>query len=184
MDEKIKISAPKSVYDLLKKDCEDFKITKPDGSPNMNAFLNAVVSDFYEEFAGAEEKLRDEVRKAVEIVPEAVRDAEKLMKKLGLADRVTEVCADAAEYMRSLPADGAPRALVLDPPRKGCDESVLAAAAEAAYSRIVYISCNPATLARDLKFLLPRGYTITSLRPYDMFPQTMHVETLVCLDKE
>lgn len=121
---------------------------------------------------------------AVEIVPEAVRDAEKLIKKLGLADRVTEVCADAAEYMRSLPADGAPRALVLDPPRKGCDESVLAAAADAAYSRIVYISCNPATLARDLKFLLPRGYTITSLRPYDMFPQTMHVETLVLLSKK
>ena len=120
---------------------------------------------------------------AVEIVPEAVRDAEKLMKKLGLADRVTEVCADAAEYMRSLPADGAPRALVLDPPRKGCDESVLAAAAEAAYSRIVYISCNPATLARDLKFLLSRGYTITSLRPYDMFPQTMHVETLAVLER-
>ena len=43
MDEKIKISAPKSVYELLKKDCEDFKITKPDGSPNMNAFLNGVV---------------------------------------------------------------------------------------------------------------------------------------------
>ena len=120
---------------------------------------------------------------AVEIVPEAVRDAEKLMRKLGLSDRVTEVCADAAEYMRSLPADGAPRALVLDPPRKGCDESVLAAAAEAAYSRIVYISCNPATLARDLKFLLPRGYTITSLRPYDMFPQTMHVETLAVLER-
>ena len=74
MDEKIKISAPKSVYELLKKDCEDFKITKADGSPNMNAFLNAIVINYYEEFAGAEEKLCDEVRKAVEIVPDRYRE--------------------------------------------------------------------------------------------------------------
>lgn len=74
MDEKIKISAPKSVYELLKKDCEDFKITKADGSPNMNAFLNGIVSNYYEEFAGTEEKLRDEVSKAVEIVPDRYRE--------------------------------------------------------------------------------------------------------------
>lgn len=74
MDEKIKISAPKSLYELLKKDCEDFKIIKSDGSPNMNAFLNVIVSNFYEEFAGTEEKLRDEVRKAVEIVPDRYRE--------------------------------------------------------------------------------------------------------------
>ena len=118
---------------------------------------------------------------AAEIVPEAVDDAKRLMRRLGLADRVTEVCADAADYMRRLPQDGTPRALMLDPPRKGCDETVLAAAAEAGYERIVYISCNPATLARDLKFLLSRGYTLFSVRPYDMFPQTMHVETLAVL---
>lgn len=74
MDEKIKLSAPKSVYELLKKDCEDFKITKADGSPNMNAFLNGIVFNYYEEFAGTEEKLRDEVRKAVEIVPDRYRE--------------------------------------------------------------------------------------------------------------
>ena len=75
MDEKIKISAPKSVYELLKKDCEDFKITKTDGSPNMNAFLNVIVSNYYEEFAGVEEKLRDDVRKTVEIVPDRYRES-------------------------------------------------------------------------------------------------------------
>ena len=74
MDEKIKLSAPKSVYELLKKDCEDFKITKADGSPNMNAFLNGIVSNYYEEFTGTEEKLRDEVSKAVEIVPDRYRE--------------------------------------------------------------------------------------------------------------
>ena len=74
MEEKIKISAPESVYALLKKDCDDFKITKPDGTPNMNAFLNGVVINFYEEFAGTEEKLRDEVKEVVSIVPDRYRE--------------------------------------------------------------------------------------------------------------
>lgn len=54
---------------------------------------------------------------------------------------------------------------------------------KADFGKIVYVSCNPATLARDLKFLLANGYTLTSIQPYDMFPQTMHVETLVVLEK-
>lgn len=120
---------------------------------------------------------------AVEIVPEAVKDAEKLMSSLGLSERVTEVCCDAADYMRSLAGSAAPRALLVDPPRKGCDVAVLSAAAEAEFQRIVYISCNPATLARDLKFLTDRGYTLTLLQPYDLFPETMHVETLAVLEK-
>ena len=120
---------------------------------------------------------------AVEIVPEAVKDAEKLMSSLGLSERVTEVCCDAADYMRSLAGSAAPRALLVDPPRKGCDEAVLSAAEEAEFQRIVYISCNPATLARDMRYLLDRGYELASLRPYDLFPQTMHVETLAVLEK-
>ena len=75
MDEKIKVSAPKAVYELLKKDCEDFKVLKADGTPNMNAFINLVVANFFEEFAGAEEKLSDELRKAVEVVPERCRES-------------------------------------------------------------------------------------------------------------
>lgn len=74
MDEKIKVSATKSLYELLKTDCEDFKISKPDGTPNMNAFLNLIIANFYEDFAGAEEKLRDEVRTVVEIVPDHYRE--------------------------------------------------------------------------------------------------------------
>lgn len=74
MYEKIKISAPKSLYDLLKKDCVDFKIVKADGSPNMNSFLNTLLRNYYEEFAGVEEKIREEVRSAVEIVPDRYRE--------------------------------------------------------------------------------------------------------------
>ena len=77
MDEKIKISAPKLVYELLKKDCEDFKITKPDGSPNMNAFLNGIVSNYYEEFAGAEARVRNRsLEDRHRLVAKVVRDKE------------------------------------------------------------------------------------------------------------
>ena len=73
--------------------------------------------------------------------------------------------------------------VVFDPPRKGVDESTLAAAIELAPQKIVYVSCNPATLARDLKTLLP-AYSIQKINIYDMFPQTIHVETLVVLSKK
>lgn len=73
--------------------------------------------------------------------------------------------------------------LVLDPPRKGCDEQVLRAILDAAPQQIVYISCNPATLARDLAILQER-YTVDRVAPYDMFPQTKHIETLICLKRK
>ncbi|MGA2392257.1 MAG: 23S rRNA (uracil(1939)-C(5))-methyltransferase RlmD [Candidatus Lustribacter sp.] len=69
----------------------------------------------------------------------------------------------------------------LDPPRKGSDEATLAAIAEARVPSIWYLSCNPATLARDLRYLAGRGYGIGLVQPFDMFPQTGHVETLVTL---
>lgn len=128
-------------------------------------------------------RLPDAEITAVEIVPSAVDDARSLMKKLGLDGRVTEICADAVEYMSSLETSEKCRAVVVDPPRKGCDAPVLEGIVKADFGKIVYVSCNPATLARDLKFLLANGYTLTSIQPYDMFPQTMHVETLVVLEK-
>ena len=70
----------------------------------------------------------------------------------------------------------------LDPPRKGCEERVLAAIASRRIGSIWYLSCDPATLARDLKFLAAKGYRITAVQPFDMFPQTGHVETLALLD--
>lgn len=61
---------------------------------------------------------------------------------------------------------------------------MLSAAVDAEFQRIVSISCNPATLARDLKFLTDRGYALRSLQPYDLFPETMHVETLAVLERQ
>jgi hypothetical protein len=72
----------------------------------------------------------------------------------------------------------------LDPPRKGSDEVTLAAVASTGVPNIWYLSCDPATLARDLKFLAAKGYRIGVVQPFDMFPQTGHIETLVTLYRE
>jgi 23S rRNA (uracil1939-C5)-methyltransferase len=95
-----------------------------------------------------------------------------------VAGRVDQ--ALGAEPLRSALLAG-PTAF-LDPPRKGCDEATLAAIAAARVPRVWYLSCDPATLARDLKFLASKGYRLETVQPFDMFPQTGHVETLVILE--
>ena len=74
-----------------------------------------------------------------------------------------------------------PDVVILDPPRKGSDESTLTAIIKAQPKRVVYVSCNPATLARDARFLNDNGYTITATTAFDLFPHTSHVETVVLL---
>ena len=73
-----------------------------------------------------------------------------------------------------------PDVVVLDPPRAGCEERVLAAIAKVNPAKVVYVSCNPATLARDLAYLAARHFRIETVQPVDMFSRTHHVET-VCL---
>ena len=73
--------------------------------------------------------------------------------------------------------------VVLDPPRKGCDTQVLESLLKAQPNKIIYISCNPATLARDVA-ILKHNYQLSLIQPYDMFPQTSHIETMVCLDRK
>ncbi len=73
-------------------------------------------------------------------------------------------------------------ALILDPPRTGCDPALLSGLVELKPARIVYISCNPATQARDIRRLLDQGFTLKSLRPFDMFPQTAHIEVVAVLE--
>ncbi|MBV9276864.1 MAG: 23S rRNA (uracil(1939)-C(5))-methyltransferase RlmD, partial [Candidatus Eremiobacteraeota bacterium] len=75
-------------------------------------------------------------------------------------------------------------AVFLDPPRKGVEARALSAIAEAGVASIWYLSCDPATLARDLKFLLPKGYRLDGVQPIDMFPQTGHIESLAFLSRE
>ena len=73
--------------------------------------------------------------------------------------------------------------ITVDPPRKGCDETALRTMVELAPKRIVYVSCNPATLARDIKYLRANGYELTRVRPVDNFPRTMHVECVVLMSR-
>ena len=85
-----------------------------------------------------------------------------------------------AQYEKGLVAD----TIVVDPPRKGCDQALLETLIKMAPGKIVYVSCDPATLARDLGYLVDKGYKVEKVQPVDMFPETTHVETVVCLVKE
>lgn len=118
----------------------------------------------------------------VEIVSEAVKDARDLMGNIRLSNRVHCVCDDAAKYMDGLIDNENKKALLVDPPRKGIDEKIIQKVKEVDFDKIIYISCNPATLSRDIK-MLGDEYKLDYIQPFDMFPQTTHVETLVLLTK-
>lgn len=111
----------------------------------------------------------------VEAVPEAIADADENSRLNGVTN-VQFTCALAEEFIGTLSKIDV---AVINPPRKGCEASFLQKLAHLKPKRIVYISCDPATLARDLQLLL--GYRIETVQPFDMFPQTVHVETLVSL---
>lgn len=91
---------------------------------------------------------------------------------------------EAEKVIPKMIKDGVrPDVVVVDPPRKGCDEKLLLAIAEASPKRVVYVSCDPATLARDMGILKSLGYEAECVQPVDMFPETAHVETVVLLQK-
>ena len=77
-----------------------------------------------------------------------------------------------------------PDVIVLDPPRKGCDEATLSAVVQMSPRRVVYVSCNPSTAARDAKWLEEKGYHAEKVQPVDLFPRTKHVEAIVSLQRE
>jgi tRNA/tmRNA/rRNA uracil-C5-methylase (TrmA/RlmC/RlmD family) len=91
------------------------------------------------------------------------------------------VQADAARVFAELSLPGADAAVIIDPPRKGCDEAFLAQLVAFAPAAIVYVSCNPETQVRDLARLIGAGYDLRALQPFDMFPQTRHVECVAVL---
>ena len=120
----------------------------------------------------------------IEVVPQAIRDAEENARANQVKNAVFHAAA-AEELLPRLVAQGLrPQVVVLDPPRKGCEEAVLQAIAHAAPRRIVYVSCDPATLARDAKILCANGYRAQRCQPVDMFCWTGHVETVCCLYRQ
>lgn len=131
----------------------------------------------------------------VEIIPEAIEDAKKNCINNNIANaeffvgKAEEVLPDF--YRKNFAGKSGdseekmchPDVIVVDPPRKGCDEVCLNTMVEMAPSRIVYVSCDSATLARDLKYLTQSGYALEKVCPVDMFPKTMHVETVVLMSR-
>ncbi len=119
----------------------------------------------------------------IDCVPEAIDDARANAERNGLPTQF--LCADAADGLAQLTKQGIkPDVLVVDPPRKGLSEALIALLAHQRADRIVYVSCNPATLARDLAQLREHGYDLTKLAIVDLFPRTKHVETVVLMSKK
>ena len=112
-----------------------------------------------------------------EIVPEAVADAKRNAKRNHIQN--VDFVQGAAEKVMPVPAD----VVVLDPPRKGCDENVLNTILHINPKKIVYVSCDPATMARDVKILTQQNYCVKLVQPVDMFPHSIHVETVVLMSK-
>ena len=118
----------------------------------------------------------------IEIVESAVANADKLMKNNGITN-VTNICGDANIELKKLSSKLKDNyTIVVDPPRKGLGDNVVNMLSNLNPLKIIYISCNPATLARDVAGLSQK-YEILSITPFDMFPQTKHLETVVVLNK-
>ncbi|MES2964791.1 MAG: class I SAM-dependent RNA methyltransferase [Bdellovibrionota bacterium] len=118
----------------------------------------------------------------VELNIESIRIAREQSVSLGLAERINWHIQDVGTFLtnESVPTGSI---LLLDPPRVGCTPDVITALAASNVSRIVYVSCHPVTLGRDLNGLREAGFKLRSVVPFDMFPQTDHVETLAVLER-
>lgn len=117
----------------------------------------------------------------VEIVPQAIDNA-KENAVLNNVDNVDFILGESEKvipemYQKGIKAD----VIVVDPPRKGCGQELLEVIAEMQCPRVVYVSCNPATLARDLKYLAEKGYKVQAVQPVDMFPHTAHCEAIALI---
>lgn len=120
----------------------------------------------------------------VEIIPQAIENAERNAALNGFTN-TRFLCGDCKTAVQELESEGVkPDIILVDPPRKGCDEEVIATICRFAPKKLVMISCNPATAARDCKLLEERGYEVISYRPFDLFPRTSAVECAVCLRKK
>jgi 23S rRNA (uracil1939-C5)-methyltransferase len=120
----------------------------------------------------------------IESVRSAIDDAKKNAEKNKI-DNADFYCGKAEDVFPKLHKQGIDADIVIvDPPRKGCEKSVLDTIIKMKPEKVVYVSCNPATLARDLKILGDGGYEIAEVQPVDMFPHGTHVETIVCLQRK
>ncbi len=119
----------------------------------------------------------------VELNPDAVRDAIDNAKR-NTIENARFYGGDAGEFMQAFAENGETADVVfMDPPRAGSDRKFLSSLVKLAPERVVYISCNPETQARDLEYLTKNGYKVSRIRPVDMFPHTNHIESVACLTR-
>lgn len=129
----------------------------------------------------ASQKAREVI--GVELNRNAVKDA-RINAKLNQIKNITFYEGDAGKFMVSMAEEGEKADVVfMDPPRSGSDEAFLSSVIKLAPKRIVYVSCGPDTLARDLKYLTGHGYKVKKIQPVDMFGFTQHTEVVTCLQK-
>lgn len=120
----------------------------------------------------------------VEMIPQAVADAMENARRNGLSQKTHFQCGDAARLSAQFRQEGIrPQVVVVDPPRKGLAPEVVDAIAGMGPDRVVYVSCDPATLARDVKRFSALGYQAQRAEAVDLFPRTAHVETIVLLQR-
>lgn len=173
--------APKSFYQVNTSQAEKLYLQAAEfAEPNGKTLL-----DLYCGIGTIGLSMADRADKVIgaEIVPEAVENARKNAEKNG-SSNAEFICADASKAAAELVQRGlVPDVILLDPPRKGCDEQTLSACVKMNPERIVMISCNPATAARDCKFLAENGYSVGKVRAFDLFPRTRHVECAVLISK-
>ena len=173
--------SPKSFYQVNTPQAEKLyaqaaEFAEPSGKTLLDLYCG--IGTIGLSMAGTAEKII-----GAEIVHEAVENARKNALQSGF-NNAEFICADAAEAAARLAEDGLrPDVILLDPPRKGCSAETIAACVKMSPDRIVMISCNPATAARDCKLFSEIGYKVEKVRAFDLFPRTRHIECVVKLTK-
>ncbi len=120
----------------------------------------------------------------VEVIDAAIENAKENAKRNGI-ENARFFCADAGQAAKQLASEGTkPDVIVVDPPRKGISADVIDAIVEMAPKKVVYVSCDPATLARDVKILCEKGYRLTHAEAVDLFPRCSHIESIVCFARD
>ena len=114
---------------------------------------------------------------------ETAADWARRNAELNKIDNTTFLASSAEAIFSDITFPANETAVVIDPPRKGCNQEFLDQLFDFGPSRVVYVSCNPATQMRDLKEFLSAGYRLTAVQPFDLFPQTRHLECVIVLEQ-
>ena len=176
------VISPNSFYQVNHDQCERLYAKAREYA---NLCENEILLDLYCGVGTIGLTMADSVKRliGVEIIPQAIENA-KINARLNNVDNAQFICADAPTAAKRLEKEGiSPNVIILDPPRKGCDAVLFDTVCQMSPERIVYVSCDSSTLARDLKILDEKGYKTKRVCAVDMFPRTPHVEAVALIEK-